>query len=103
MSGIYGSDAARHFTNFADKFLKGLFEFMPPVASWLGLHEYDGRTPDLSPEAIDDRIEVLYDAIAEMDAIDPGGFDPEMRLDYDLLYQGISAERFRLAEQRELT
>jgi uncharacterized protein (DUF885 family) len=103
MSTVYGDDATRHFTEFTDRFLKSLFEFMPPVASSLGLHEYDGRTPDLGAEPIEERIEALYDALDEIDAIDPSGFDPETRLDYDLLRQGISAERFRLAELRELT
>lgn len=103
MSSIYGGDAAQRFTSLADRFLKSLFEFMPPVASSMGLHEYDGRTPDLSQEAIEERIETLYDALEELEGIDPGGFDAEMRLDYELLRQGITGERFRYAEQREHT
>src|SRR5919204_5266784 len=101
-SGIH-SQAARRFTKLADEYLKSSFEFMPPSGSRLGLHEYDGRTPDLSKEAIDGWIGQMRQALDELAAIDPGDLDPDTRLDYDLLRQGISSELFRFAEQREHT
>jgi uncharacterized protein (DUF885 family) len=103
MSGVYSNDAAQRFTEFADRYLKSSFEFMPPTASGLGLHEYDGRTPDLSKEAIQERIAGIRQALDEMASIDRDGLDPDMRLDYDLLHQGISSDLFRFAEQREHT
>jgi uncharacterized protein (DUF885 family) len=101
MSGIHGNAAVERFTLMASQQLKALFEFMPPLAASLGLHEYDGRTPDLSREAIQDRVGAIDRALAELDAIDSGELDPDTRLDYDLLRQGLSSERFRLAELRE--
>src|SRR5205823_7577686 len=101
MTGAPGSQAARRFTKLADEYLKSSFEFMPPSGSRLGLHEYDGRTPDLSQGAIDRWIVQVRQALDELAAIDAGDLDPDMRLDYDLLRQGISSELFRFAEQRE--
>jgi uncharacterized protein (DUF885 family) len=98
-----GSDAIRRFTTFADECLKSAFEFMPPVASQLGLHEYDGRTPDLTKESIDNRVRELDRQLAELEAIDTPTFDADTRLDYDLLKQGLTSERFKLGEQREHT
>src|SRR6266516_2880795 len=103
MSGFLGNDAARRFTEFADECLKSFFEFMPPQASNLGLHEYDGRTPDLSKEAIEKRIEEMKQSLAELKDIDPSQLDLDTRLDYDLLRQGLESELFSWAEQREHT
>jgi uncharacterized protein (DUF885 family) len=103
MAGVHGNPAIKRFTEFAGSQLKELFEFMPPLASALGLHEYDGRTPDLSAEAIEDRVRHIDRALAELDGIDAGGFDPDTKLDYELLRQGLSSERFRLAELREFS
>src|SRR5438477_1633213 len=95
--------AQSDFTTFADDYLKSWFEFMPPVASSLGLHEYDGKTPDLSKAAIEQRVDYLKQALNSLGAIGTNGFDKDMRLDYDLLRQAISAELFRFDEQREST
>src|SRR2546427_2507991 len=105
MTGASGIDskAARRFTKLADEYLKSSFEFMPPSGSRLGLHEYDGRTPDLSKETIDRWTGQVSGALDELATIDAGELDPDMRLDYDLLRQGISSELFRFAEQREHT
>jgi uncharacterized protein (DUF885 family) len=103
MTGILGTEASRHFLEFADEFLKDFFEFYPHVASYMGLHEYDGIVPDVSEEAISKRIESLKLALAGIDAIDAGEFDPETRFDYDLLRQGIEAELFRWSELRDHT
>ena len=101
MTSIASRPAEELFHEFSKRHLEGLFEFMPPMASSLGLHEYDGRTPNLSPANMRKRIEALDKALEELDDIDPNRFDPDTRLDYDLLRQGIVAERFRIGELRE--
>ncbi|MBF6614664.1 MAG: DUF885 domain-containing protein [Chloroflexi bacterium] len=101
MSSIYGLGHAQKFTEFADRQLTLMFEFMPPMASNFGLHEYDGRTPDLSKEAVQRRIEELNQALAEMKTIDPSNFEPDMQLDYSLLEQGLASQLFDIAEDRK--
>ena len=101
MSTTNEAEATERFSEFADRFLKSMLDFMPPTGSGLGLHEYDGRTPDFSRAAIDNRVAELKQALQELATIDPAGFDPDTRLDYDLLHQGISSELFTRAEQRD--
>jgi uncharacterized protein (DUF885 family) len=96
-------NAEQRFTDLADTYLKGLFEFMPSMASSLGLHEYDGRTPDMSKAAIERRIAEIERALADLANIDASSFDQDMRLDYDLLRYGMEMELFRIGEQREHT
>src|SRR5215210_2623234 len=101
-TGILDGPAQR-FTEFADTYLKGLFEFMPSLASSMGLHEYDGRTPDMSKQAIQARVSEIDNALVELDSLDTTEFDLDMLLDYDLLRYGMEMERFRIGEQREHT
>lgn len=103
MAGILGTEASRHFMEFAEEFLKGYFDFYPPIASYMGLHEYDGKAPEFSGAAIEARVKALESALSSLKAMDASGFDPETRFDYDLLRQGVEQEHFRLAELREQT
>ncbi len=103
MVGFHRNDEAQRFTEFADGCLKDVFEFMPPQAAGLGLHEYDGRTPDLSKAAIERRISEIKQSLTELKNIDRSQLDRDTCLDYDLLCQGLEAELFSWAEQREHT
>jgi len=103
MAAPSSSDSALRFFRFAEEYLKSSFEFMPPIASSLGLHDYDGRTPDLSKDAIARRVTEIKEALDELATIDRAGLDTDTRLDYDLLRQGISADLFRYGEQHEHT
>src|SRR3954453_20151354 len=96
MTGISTGETAQRFTQFADDYLKSSFEFMPLIGSGLGLHEYDGRTPNLSKEAIDRRVAQIRQALDELAGKNRDDLDADMRLDYDLLPQGISSDLFRL-------
>ena len=44
---------------FTAEFLNAYFTLMPTSAVWAGLHEYDGRLPDVSPRAIERRVDLL--------------------------------------------
>jgi uncharacterized protein (DUF885 family) len=103
MSPTEVSGSAQRFTEFASRQLTTLFKFMPTMASSMGLHAYDGMVPDFTKENIDARVEELSSALAELEEIDPAGFDADLRLDYHLLRQGLQTERFRLGELREHT
>jgi uncharacterized protein (DUF885 family) len=103
MASILGSEAAQRFTEFADACLRRTFEFMPPLASGMGLHEYDGRVPDVSEASILRRVAEIDQELEELKSIDSPDFDPDTRLDFDLLRQGLESERFRWAEMRDHT
>jgi uncharacterized protein (DUF885 family) len=103
MSTQNGNEAARNFSQMAERMLKNYYDFAPSSASYMGLHEYDGRVPDLSPEAIDGWLATLDRHLNELAKLDTSTFDRDTRLDYELLRQGLEAQRFRYGEQREHT
>ena len=44
---------------FTDEFVERYFDAMPTAAVWAGLHEYDGRLPEVSAGAIEQRADML--------------------------------------------
>lgn len=85
---------------FADRFLTDYFDAHPTYAAWLGLHAYDGRVPDYSPDAVKRRVAALQAALDEIRAIDEGQLAPVDWLDYQLLRDAIQFELFDLNEWR---
>ncbi len=86
---------------FAERFLAAYFDAHPTVASGtLGLHEYDGRVPDLSQAATERRAADLRLALDGMRAIDDAQLEPVDWLDYQLLRDAIQFELFDLTEWR---
>jgi uncharacterized protein (DUF885 family) len=86
--------------SFTERFLTDYFESHPTYAAALGFHEYDGRVPDLSQEAIEARISYLGDALEEINAIDADPLEKVEWLDYRLLHDAIQFELFDLTEWR---
>jgi uncharacterized protein (DUF885 family) len=85
---------------FTERFLADHFETNPTYAAFLGFHEYDGRVPDLSKEAIKNRITYLQGALEEINNIEAGHLDRVEWLDYQLLCDAMKFELFDLAEWR---
>ena len=50
-------DAAAEFAVLESAIIDHLFELSPSYAGFLGLHEYDGRTPELTRPATDRWVE----------------------------------------------
>ncbi len=48
--------SARHFDSLLEEFTSGHFQRLPNAAVNSGLHAYDGRLPDFSPEGIRERV-----------------------------------------------
>jgi uncharacterized protein (DUF885 family) len=79
-----------------------LFELQPGYAVGLGLHAYDGRTPDLSP-ASTDRWAAGADRLLErLKATEPASLDPSRRVDHWLLRLLLESPLFDLREARQL-
>ena len=79
-----------------------LFELQPSYAVSLGLHEYDGRTPDLSTAATDRWSEGADRLLNELRAIEPTSLSPDRRIDAFLLRLLLESPLFDLREAREL-
>jgi uncharacterized protein (DUF885 family) len=86
--------------SFTERFLASFFEAHPTYAAGLGLHEYDGRVPDLSQVAIEARISYLRQALEEINGISADQLEGVEWLDYRLLHDSIQFELFDLTEWR---
>jgi uncharacterized protein (DUF885 family) len=83
------------FESVEHGFLADFLEFYPTTGMRLGLHLYDGRADDFSPEAIDAWMRALGVWERRLAALDDAALSPQERLDAALLRQTIDAERFR--------
>jgi uncharacterized protein (DUF885 family) len=80
--------------------LNAFYAAHPTVAADLGLHEYDGRVPDLSAEALRHRAAELRALAARLDAIVAADLSPADAVDHRILRQSADSELFDLEEWR---
>ena len=79
-----------------------VFELQPGYAVWLGLHQYDGRLPDLTAPATDRWIAGADKLLAELAAFSREKLSPGRRLDATLLQLLLEGPLFDLREGRDL-
>ncbi len=85
---------------FAKKIIDEFFADNPTFATFMGLHEYDGKLDDLSPEGIERNIQRIKDALKELDGIDPSGHSEIGLINRELLEAGLNLNLFQLEELR---
>ena len=88
------------FQNTAEDILREGWDFYPNLASGLGLHDYDGRLPDISPAALARRAREVEDGIASLRRIDGDSLDRQNGFDRRLPTLAPKKERFELVELR---
>ncbi len=79
-----------------------LFEFQPSYAVFLGLHQYDGRLPDLRREATDAWAAGADRWLARLRAIEREKLPASRQLDHLLLELLLEGPLFDLRDSREL-
>ena len=79
-----------------------LFELQPSYAVSLGLHEYDGRVPDLSLAATDRWASIADALLRELLSVEPSSLSAERRIDAFLLRLLLESPLFDLRESLEL-
>lgn len=77
-----------------DACLGDYFDRYPQYAARLGLHDYDGRVTDLSPEALDEWPARARGHMRRLAALDDTGLDADARLDRDALVMAMEHEVF---------
>ena len=82
-------------------FLTSLYETHPTLAATLGLHDYDGRVPDLSERARADRASALRSQSARASAIAGGTLTRDEQHDLTLLRQAVDEELLELESLRD--
>ena len=79
-----------------------LFVLRPTMAAYLGLHEYDGLLPDLSPESTSRWTATAKELLRGLDRIPESGLPVARRLDRNLLRLLLEGNLFDLEETRDL-
>ena len=89
------------FDALSREYLKALYEYRPETASYLGLHEYDGRIGDPSEAARGARVSELRGFEQRLSTLDTGALTEAERFDYDLISTNLAGELFELQDLRE--
>jgi uncharacterized protein (DUF885 family) len=92
---------AHHLALLADDFLQHYFDFYPSHARLLGLHEYDGRMTDLSPQSVEHWVYTLHHYQEWLAKIDPTHLGRLEWFDYQLLRWQINAEWWQWTTLRD--
>ena len=79
-----------------------LFELQPGYAVGLGLHDYDGRSPDLSTTATDRWATGADRLLQRLAKVDPETLGPDRQIDRFLLRLLLESPLFDLREARDL-
>lgn len=89
------------FREQASAWLDESFTLAPARAVELGLHDYDGKLPDVSDEGLRRATETLQGALTKFEAFDPATLDERARVERGVLLQAIRADLFELARRRQ--
>jgi uncharacterized protein (DUF885 family) len=79
-----------------------VFALQPSYAVFLGLHEYDGRIPDLTKASTDRWLQGAEGLLRELAAIPDDRMSASRRLDRTLLTLLLESPRFDLLDSRDL-
>jgi uncharacterized protein (DUF885 family) len=78
------------------------FELQPGYAVFLGLHQYDGRVPDLSRPATDAWVAKADTLLARLNSVASAELPPSRAIDRSLLELLLESPRFDLVDSRDL-
>ena len=90
----------RRFEALVDEVLEATWEFYPNMASGMGLHQYDGRLPDISRGALARRARDVERALGSLGGLDVSALDRQCYFDHRLIAGALSKELFELSELR---
>ncbi len=86
------------FKEYATHLFKQLLELDPQKGSYLGLHEYDGKIPEVSEERISYEKSTYKDMLDRLKSIHRNELSIENKYDYDVAEWGLNSVIFNLEE-----
>ncbi len=86
------------FHSVRDDFMDWHFANNPTSATWIGIHDYDGELPDISTAGREKERSHLERVQAELENIDPDGFNDDDRIDRQILLDMIESSFFNMDE-----
>ena len=94
------NSANRLFEDAAEQILQATWEQYPSTASGMGLHQYDGRLPDLTRRALAGRAREIERGIEELERIDITALSATNYYDHHILAAALRKELLELTELR---
>lgn len=101
-AGGVAAAVASELDPLEDRIIQHLFELQPGYAVFLGLHEYDGRMPDLTRAATDRWANTARDLLGQLRSVPRDRLPPGRHLDAVLLQLLLESPLFDLDEGRDL-
>ena len=92
-----GAAASGDWDRYVDEFVAKYFEFNPHVAVSAGLHQYDGKLPDLGPEAVAGQLAWLQKERERIAAWNLDDAPEATRFERDYMLSAADRLRFQLA------
>jgi uncharacterized protein (DUF885 family) len=86
--------------SFVDEVIEGYFKEHPSFAVRQGRHEFDGRLPDWSPEALQNQLSWLEAALAKLGAFDAASLSDAQRFQREYVRAALDQDVFFLRELR---
>jgi uncharacterized protein (DUF885 family) len=95
------NDAEARFDRTVSRWFRDLLQMNPEQATYLGIHDHDGRLSDGGREQVDREIAFHRDAAVEMGRFDAAELSWDRALDRDLILHESRLAEFQLRERRE--
>ena len=92
--------SAQAFDALVTDYLEETYRFHPGLASFVGVHSYDGELEDYSADSIRAEIENIKSHHRRLIQIDPNALDISERIDYRILENSMKARLLELEEIR---
>src|SRR5687767_9800242 len=96
-----GPTTQERYRQAADAFFDAYLAHHPTSAVELGLHQYDGKLPDMTAEGIKARAAWLSGQLAAIEAFPAGELDAVSQVERDALVARIKGELFDIEVLRE--
>jgi len=96
-----GPSTQERYRQAADAFFDAYMEHFPVTAVGLGLHQYDGKLPDMTAAGVKARSEWLAAQRVSIEAFPAAELDPESQVERDTLLATIRGELFDLEVLRK--
>ena len=96
------AESSGSLDELSQRFVRQYWSFYPTSGSHIGMHEYDGTLPDLSPSSLQRRVRELNESLTAVSAAGETSLNEEDRLSHSLLDLFLQRELFSLTQARNL-
>lgn len=88
------------FQEFSETFFNTYLKINPQAGTYLGLHEYDGMTGDISKRGIENEIKTYKELYEKLGGIKRDELSGLNKFDFDIAKWAIESELFELEEMQ---